>query len=583
MSSTKNYERVVIHLDLDAFYSQVEQIRLGLPKDTPLIVLQHDMTLAVSYAARPFGVKRGDTRASATQKCPHIVVVPVAELNNKPNLTLYRDESVKIFAVFRSFGATVERASIDEAYLDVTKLVNANLASVPPVHQRVFEGVVVSRADGSELAANADDSSSSDGERDADDDGEGDGSASGEAKHDAAPHVADVDSDADTVEADDVEDQCRARLWLGAQLAAKIRAKVFEQLHYTVSAGISFNKILAKIGSGRNKPNNQTTILPSSVPFLLARLPVRKLPGLGGKFGKKLVELFKDVQFAGDLERFSLADFRKSFSAESAQWLYDIARGFDAREVRDRSIVKSVTAYKQVKMTPIARCAELIDNLAQEMSERLQRDRVENQRTFNTLTLSLRDGRGSRTLSLTPLPTALTSAVLSQAMWNGLKKIVVADGVLGLGLAAHNFVDLPTRTLSQYFVAKAVGATETSSAIPAVAAVPTSAPRTSAMTAPPSATTPTSAPRSSALSFPRQQENLSSAAVADDVACPVCQTSLAGRSALEASTHVDRCLQRSTTTTNNSTSAKRPQTAQPSAQKKSKPTAGLMDKFLKPK
>jgi DNA polymerase eta len=573
--SIKNYERVVIHLDLDAFYSQVEQIRLGLPKDTPLIVLQHDMTLAVSYAARPFGVKRGDTRASATQKCPHIVVVPVAEVNNKPNLTLYRDESVKIFAVFRAFGATVERASIDEAYLDVTKLVNANLASVPPVHQRVFEGVVVSRADGSELAAaNADDSSSSDGEKDADDDAEGDGSASGEAEHDAAAHVPAVDSDADTVEADDVEDQCRARLWLGAQLAAKIRAKVFEQLHYTVSAGISFNKILAKVGSGRNKPNNQTTILPSSVPFLLARLPVRKLPGLGGKFGKRLVELFKDVQFAGDLERFSLADFRKSFSAESAQWLFDIARGFDAREVRDRSIVKSVTTYKQVKMTPIARCAELIDNLAQEMSERLQRDRVENQRTFNTLTLSLRDGRGSRTLSLTPLPTALTSAVLSQAMWSGLKKIVVADGLLGLGLAAHNFVDLPTRTLSQYFVAKAVGATETSSAIPAVAAVPTSAPRTSATTA------PTSAPRSAALSFPRQQENLTSAAVADDAACPVCQTSLAGRSALEASTHVDRCLQRSTTAT--STGAKRPQTAPAAAaQKKSKPAAGLMDKFLK--
>ena len=50
--------RVILHLDLDCFYAQVEHVRLNIPQDEPLAVQQWGSLLAVNYPARVFGVKR---------------------------------------------------------------------------------------------------------------------------------------------------------------------------------------------------------------------------------------------------------------------------------------------------------------------------------------------------------------------------------------------------------------------------------------------------------------------------------------------------------------------------------------------
>jgi DNA polymerase eta len=50
--------RAIIHLDLDAFYCQVEHVRLGIPLDKPLAVQQWQGLIAVNYAAREKGIKR---------------------------------------------------------------------------------------------------------------------------------------------------------------------------------------------------------------------------------------------------------------------------------------------------------------------------------------------------------------------------------------------------------------------------------------------------------------------------------------------------------------------------------------------
>jgi nucleotidyltransferase/DNA polymerase involved in DNA repair len=550
---SKKYDRVVLHLDLDAFYAQVETVRLGLG-NAPTAVLQHNMLLAVSYSARPFGVKRGDTKEDALAKCPQLNIVPVDTINEKPNLTRYRDASVKIFDVLRSFGTVLERASIDEAYLDVTELVAAQVATAPPAAERVFVGVVVSGTDAESDAQRGqttvlDDDDDDDEEsinddndnddRDVVDDDEENKFAVNDDDNDDAAAAAAADDD-ESSEHDAVRDACETRLWCGAQLAATIRAKVFAELGFTVSAGISFNKILAKIGSARNKPNNQTTILPSSVPFLFARLPVRKLPGLGGKLGRTLLDRLK-VTYALDLLRFSLKELRQhGFDRDTAQWLFDICRGFDSREVRNRAIVKSVTAYKQVSRTPLVKCGDLIDNLAREMSERLLRDRVENQRAFQTLTLSLRDGRGSRSVSLTPLPTALTPEAIAAKMWDGLRKTTVTTAIWGLGLAAHNFVSLANmRSLSQYFV---VGGPPQAALAPRKAeevidVKEEQAQDTQAVEAEEDDELLPPPPPPSSTTTP----NFGDMAV-EAFACPVCGLDLSGRRGVEASVHVDACL-----------------------------------------
>lgn len=67
--------RVILHIDLDCFYAQVESIRLGIPQDEPLAVQQWGSLLAVNYAARKFNIKRSENISEAKQKCPSIHLV----------------------------------------------------------------------------------------------------------------------------------------------------------------------------------------------------------------------------------------------------------------------------------------------------------------------------------------------------------------------------------------------------------------------------------------------------------------------------------------------------------------------------
>ena len=71
--STTTPLRVIAHIDLDAFYAQCEQIRLGLPDSTPLAVQQWQGLIAINYPARKFGLTRHITAAEAQKLCPDLV------------------------------------------------------------------------------------------------------------------------------------------------------------------------------------------------------------------------------------------------------------------------------------------------------------------------------------------------------------------------------------------------------------------------------------------------------------------------------------------------------------------------------
>ncbi|CAI7888054.1 unnamed protein product [Closterium sp. NIES-53] len=137
--------RVILHVDLDCFYAAVEAVRLGIPRDTPLAVQQWEGLIAVNYAARARGVQRHDRVFQAKQKCPELQLIHVETVGGAPgagrnagkvSLERYRAASQRVFAAFRRVCPSVERASIDEAYMDVSAMVDAMLsrppAAVPP-------------------------------------------------------------------------------------------------------------------------------------------------------------------------------------------------------------------------------------------------------------------------------------------------------------------------------------------------------------------------------------------------------------------------------------------------------------------
>ncbi len=107
--------RVIMHVDMDAFYASVELRRRPELAGRPMWVggAERGVVLSASYEARAFGVRGGMSSTQARRLCPVAVAVP-------PDFDTYVEVSRGIVAVFGTVTASVESASIDEAYLDLT-------------------------------------------------------------------------------------------------------------------------------------------------------------------------------------------------------------------------------------------------------------------------------------------------------------------------------------------------------------------------------------------------------------------------------------------------------------------------------
>jgi DNA polymerase IV len=110
-------ERLIFHIDMDAFYAAIEQRDAPALRGKPVIVggaaHQRGVVCAASYEARTFGVRSAMPSVTAARLCPEGTFIPV-------RMAHYREESRRIMEILSRTGALIEQMSIDEAYLDVT-------------------------------------------------------------------------------------------------------------------------------------------------------------------------------------------------------------------------------------------------------------------------------------------------------------------------------------------------------------------------------------------------------------------------------------------------------------------------------
>ena len=142
--------------------------------------------------------------------------------------------------------------------------------------------------------------------------------------------------------------------------AKAIRARILEETGLTASAGISYNKFLAKLASDHRKPNGQFAVTPEMGAAWVQTLPVGRFHGVGPVTARKMQRL--GIETGADLRACPLPFLQQHFGS-SAEWYYAIARGEDHREVnpyRERKSSGSETTFNEDLTEPAAIEAKLI-------------------------------------------------------------------------------------------------------------------------------------------------------------------------------------------------------------------------------
>ncbi|KAJ0180282.1 hypothetical protein K1T71_003686 [Dendrolimus kikuchii] len=361
--------RVVVLIDMDCFYCQVEEKLNPELKGMPIAVVQYNPwkgggIIAVNYEARAMGVTRGMRGDEAKEKCPEIQLPSVPCQRGKADITKYREAGKEVARVLQKFTALLERASIDEAYLDITLPVEERLRSLD-VNTISTDMVPNTFA----LGYNCVDE-----------------------------FLADVHSC--VAESIDFEYDHAKRLLIGAVIVSEIRATVYEETGYRCSAGIAHNKILAKLVCGMNKPNKQTILPKHSINILYKTLPLKKVKHLGGKFGDAVCDILK-IKVMSELQQFAEKELQTRFDDKNGSWLYNIARGIDLEHVQARFNPKSIGCCKQFRgkaaLLDLENLTKWLKDLGDEIEDRLETDALENNRTPKQMVVSysvqMPDGR----------------------------------------------------------------------------------------------------------------------------------------------------------------------------------------------
>ncbi|KAH8055657.1 hypothetical protein JL722_7999 [Aureococcus anophagefferens] len=319
-------------IDMDCFYVAVERARDpsldGLPvavcqyeswqKDTKTLKASDDRRvtsggsglIAVSYEARAAGVKRQMQAAQARKACPRLITVQVPTEHGKANMSIYKEAGQRVCDILATFADRVEKKSVDEVAVDVTSAARKLLETTP------FDDILREALQkGSHLADSA---ASLEMARETHASTRAGSSKQRERSAGGGPDPRDsYDANEQTMLA-------------GAVVVARARAAVTKQLGFTCSGGVAPNKQLAKLGCGLHKPNQQTVVLRRHVAGLLRDLPLDRLAGLGGEFGKRLKDELR-VETAGDLAAKEPRDLARAPTRAPTSCTVSVTRGGEHR------------------------------------------------------------------------------------------------------------------------------------------------------------------------------------------------------------------------------------------------------------
>ena len=325
--------RMIIHIDMNAFFPTCEEIRDPYLKGKPHAVIMtpekegnitRGAVASCSYEARKYGVRSAISLLKAKELCPNLILKPVDK-------QYYSQMSDKVMALLEEYADVLEKASIDEAYIDCTAKF---LQQQQPVIQN------------------------SQSYQD----------ARNEKKGAIGSERASMPS---TVE----------------EYALKIKNSIRDECDGLLcSIGVAPSKSAAKIASDFRKPDGLTVVYSHDLLRFLEPLEVDRIAGIGVKTNQVLREM--GISTIGQLAKCDVQKLIDRFGKKNGLWMWNVANGEDNEPVLPRednlSLSTEETLQKPTKDKKVI-LDFLLNELVDDICERIQRGGYE----FKTVGIKL--------------------------------------------------------------------------------------------------------------------------------------------------------------------------------------------------
>ena len=179
--------------------------------------------------------------------------------------------------------------------------------------------------------------------------------------------------------------QNKKGILLAVDIAKEIKQRIREELNLIASAGVSYNKFLAKVASDYRKPDGLCTIHPDQALEFIGNLSIESFWGVGKVTAQKMHTL--GIHRGKELQQCTLEMLTRHFG-KAGQLYYQFARGIDLRPVQPERIRKSVGCEHTLDKDITKPSSVIIElyHVATELTERLKR----NEFSGNTLTLKIK-------------------------------------------------------------------------------------------------------------------------------------------------------------------------------------------------
>ncbi|XP_037115834.1 DNA polymerase kappa isoform X1 [Syngnathus acus] len=347
LEKSRDLSRVIVHVDMDAFYAAVEMRDCPDLKDKPMAVGSMSMLSTSNYHARKYGVRAAMPGFIAKKLCPHLVIVPC-------NFDKYKSVSNEIREIFADYDPHFQPMSLDEAYLDFTEHLELrkNWPEASRTHRYSSSGTDI----GIEQPEHQQES---------------------EVKGFSPVLFEDSPNSSQSLsspEAADATGKTAELFGTSVEEAVKeMRFRIEQKTMLTASAGIAPNMMLAKVCSDKNKPNGQYRLASTreAVMDFIQNLPVRKVSGIG-KVSEKMLNAL-DISSCAHLGQ-QMALLSLLFSETAWHHFMQVSLGLGSTYImrnEERKSMSTERTFKELNKPDeqLSLLRELCEDLAQDLKK----------------------------------------------------------------------------------------------------------------------------------------------------------------------------------------------------------------------